>query len=221
MCFFFNNLKLILSLLEAHSRLGLEKLVEILPGLGLTSEWLATLFLNTEAREGWKNRRESVWLRPQCAPSIPVVKWLILLVTMVTINTVAQPFVPGQFGSFFFPFFFWAKRFFTGKIEQQPSTEAWQRPFYINSLGITSKWQCHVFWSEYVAFFYFLVFQGREVHTSLRNLHPASIPLLPQNPLCAPRLSSSPSISLSPFPSHSTTDIKGAGVIWKGPKLIK
>lgn len=143
--FFFYNLKLILSLLKAHSRLGLEKLVEILLGLGLTSQWLATLFLKTEAREGWKNRRESVWLKPQCAPSIPVVKWLILLVTMVTINTVAQPFVPGQFGSFFFPFFFWAKRFFTGKIEQQPSTEAWQWPFYINSLGITSKWPCHVF----------------------------------------------------------------------------
>lgn len=52
--FFFYNLKLILSLLKAHSRLGLEKLVEILLGLGLTSQWLATLFLKHRGERGMK-----------------------------------------------------------------------------------------------------------------------------------------------------------------------
>lgn len=71
----------------------------------------AHLVLNQREESRVKKKKKKRRLT-QYEPSIPAVKWLILLVTMVTINSVSRTFVPGRFEQTPPPFY-GAKWFFT------------------------------------------------------------------------------------------------------------
>ncbi len=101
---------------EPPASRGLERLVETLLGPSLTPSWLPTLFLTREKRAGQKKIKALDSMRAFYTSC----KWLILLVAMVTINSVSRTFVPGRFEQTPPPppSFFGAKWFFTTEEKQ-------------------------------------------------------------------------------------------------------